>query len=236
MLIIINLYGTYRGFLKIKDAPGGFTVERRGIPESARTFLILASKRTAYELQSDEISGLDIRDIAGVLVALRIDGAWNIIMQGTVRGKFRNTDAVTRELWTNLNRPEPVQAPPPPKKEPSEALKSILNDAEILFSDENEVVPPNKTQNTKSQSSQSSRHAFNPFSKTYPDSVWQRRRFRNGFILEGTVHLAGERLRVQAVPGALISGDGMHEKMGFTRFARDDAGRGYWLRLKYIPK
>ena len=156
-------------------------------------------------------------------------------MQGTVRGQPKIPDSAKRALWTELNRP--ASEPEPEKREPSEALKSILGQAEELFSENRDVPPPKSdTQHQPTRGANRQNRVFNPFSSMYPDSRWQRRRFRNVVMFEGTVELAGERLFVQAIPGGFSDNNPAFEKMGFTKFIRDDSGRGYRMRIKYIPK
>ena len=42
MLLIINLYGTHNGFLRIRESEAGCFVQGRGIPDGARVFLLTA--------------------------------------------------------------------------------------------------------------------------------------------------------------------------------------------------
>ena len=120
-MTIINLYGSYRGFLRISETDGGCTIVKRGVPDGARIFLITASASKPLEIEDNRnVLKINIRDIGGALAAHKIDGAWNIIMQGAINGRVRNMDAIKRVLWTDLNRPpEPKPEPEPePQKEP----------------------------------------------------------------------------------------------------------------------
>lgn len=237
MLIIINLYGTYRGFLRIREDEHDCIIDSRGIPDNARIFLITDHRKPPIELAEGSPITFSAREVSGALVAQRIDNAWNIIMQGSLRGQPKISDAEKRALWTGLNRAESEKKEPaPPPKEPSEALKSILSEAEVLFSENHGKRSEAPIQDTGGKPAQKGPRVFNPFSRTYPDSVWQQRRYRNTILLEGTARIADERLHIQAIPASFFPNDRTAERMGFAKLAYDDGGRSYRLRVRYIPK
>ncbi len=225
---IISLYGSYRGFLRLKENSGRLMVYKQGIPNNARLFLVIRQSSRFVELKGDTIpSDINITDVLGAITALFKDNSWRIIMQGVVRGANIDMKNLKHILWSELNKRSVSDEPP---ERQSETLKQILTEADSLFSDENtepveaEAIKTNKSKNV-----------FNPFYGTYPDSSWKKRRSPNGgFYLEGIARLAGERLHISAIPGSFLKNPQALERMGYTKYVKDDSGRGYWLRVRHI--
>lgn len=225
---IISLYGSYRGFLRLKENSDRLVVYKQGVPNNAKLFLVLRQKSRLVELKGDLVPlDINITDVLGAVIAIFKDNSWRIIMQGVVRGANIDMENIKRILWSDLNKRNISDEPP---EQQSETLKQILTEADSLFSDEHtDRVETVQIKTNKSK------NVFNPFYGTYPDSSWRKRRSPNGGIyLEGIARLAGERLHISAIPGSFFKNPQALERMGYTKYVKDDSGRGYWLRVRHI--
>lgn len=97
------------------------------------------------------------------------------------------------------------------EREQSDALRATLKRAEAIFGRTDETPAP--------------------FPNRFPGAVWKVTQRGGWSFLEGTYRKDGATYRLTALPGE-YSPTPPRGARGFTRFERDGAGRGYWLRVE----
>ncbi|MBQ9949555.1 MAG: hypothetical protein IJO93_02415 [Clostridia bacterium] len=211
MEMTVVLHGKYSGLINISCDKSGVRYSSRGIPRDSSVYLV--SGDMAYR-PDEKMRG----NIDGVLVA---DESGRIIMEGRVRfAKGSNEKAKAHLCYTSKI---------PVKEVHSAALDDILKRAEDVFSS----TPCETDKSHTDDNVKAKPKGKNPFSSTYPDSVWQKVQHKNdrAYHLSGTARISGETLHITAVPIKFYS-EAYFMANGFAKIVRSDDGVIYRMRVE----
>lgn len=240
--VIVNLHGRYRGFARLRYDGTNIIISTKGEPENSEVYVAYKDKLLSTTQLLEE-KNIDISKIVGIIVFQN----GRVIMEGALRGNNNSLMPFKRQIEYEKSTHVRISIPAPqqtqavyqpsqirknPNRQPSEALKEILEQAKEIFGEQT-PIKPNTTYTSTSKPRQ--RNVYNPFSAIYPNSRWRIMQWRNIKYLEGIVELEGERLHIQAIPSSNVSIDYM-QGLGFTKLTKADNGTLYYMKIRHMPK